>query len=153
MILILTLISGVILANNNYSWMNDGKINRRVLDIPSPKGYKRTNIKKDSFADWLRHLPLKKKNAQVYLHNGNLKLKQFVHNSVIDIDVGKRDLQQCADAVMRLRAEYLFSRNFYKEISFKFTSGDEYTFNDWKSGKYPKIKKNKVTWIIILPNN
>ena len=145
-IFILMLFSVFVFANN-YSWINESKINRRVSDIPSPKGYKRTNIKKDSFQSWLRHLPLKKKNAKVYLHNGNLKFKQYVHHSVVDIDIGKRDLQQCADAVMRLRAEYLFSKKHYNNISFKFTSGDKYSFNDWVKGKYPKIKKNKVIWV------
>ena len=33
------------------------------------------------------------------LYNGELKYNQKVHERVVDLDVGKRDLQQCADAV------------------------------------------------------
>jgi hypothetical protein len=40
----------------------------------------------------------------VLLYNGAPKFRQDVHAAVIDIDVGTRDLQQCADATMRLRA-------------------------------------------------
>lgn len=35
------------------------------------------------------------------LYNGSQKPNQSVHYAVFDIDVGKEDLQQCADAVMR----------------------------------------------------
>src|SRR5439155_25136555 len=62
-----------------------------------------------SFGEWLRGLPLLPAGAQVHLFDGQLKARQDVHAQVIDLDVGARDLQQCADAVMRLRAEYLLS--------------------------------------------
>lgn len=43
--------------------------------------------------------------------------------AVIDIDVEKRDLQQCADAVMRLRAEWLWSIGTKDRIAFNYTGG------------------------------
>jgi len=149
LILVLIFTSSLVFAENKYSWIDNNEIKRRVIDIEAPKGFKRLKVKKGSFADWLRHLPLKEKSAKVYLHNGKLKFKQFVHHSVLDIDIGKRDLQQCADAVMRLRAEYFYSKKHYKNISFKFTSGDKYSFNNWINGKYPVIKKKKLAWKMI----
>jgi len=146
LILVIILTSSLLFAENKYSWIDKDKIKRQIIDIKAPKGFKRTVVKEGSFGDWLRHLPLKEKSAKVYLHNGNLKFKQFVHHSVLDIDIGKRDLQQCADAVMRLRADYFYSKKHYKNISFKFTSGDKYSFNDWISGKYPIIKKKRLAW-------
>ena len=72
-------------------------------------GLTRVAVAPGSFGDWLRHLPLLPPGAPVHLFDGRLKPRQDVHAAVVDLDVGTRDLQQCADAVMRLRAEYLFA--------------------------------------------
>jgi hypothetical protein len=54
------------------------------------------------------------------------KWRQDVHVAVIDIDVGWRDLQQCADAIMRLRGEWLFSAG--RPVAFNDTDGKRRTF-------------------------
>jgi Domain of unknown function (4846) len=75
-----------------------------------PAGALRVELPADSFGAWLRRLPLLPDGTPVRLFDGNLKPRQDVHAAVVDLDVGRRDLQQCADAVMRLRAEYLRAR-------------------------------------------
>jgi hypothetical protein len=99
-----------------------------VEEIPVPQGY--TTKKNDfgSFAGWLQKISLKKDNA-VYLFNGALKTNQQAQFAVLNISVGKQDLQQCADAVMRMRAEYLYSRGTYEEISFTDYRGRLYNFS------------------------
>lgn len=77
--------------------------------IAPPAGARRVEVAAGSFGAWLRGLPLKPPGAPVHLFDGRLKARQDVHAAVVELDVGTRDLQQCADAVMRLRAEYLFS--------------------------------------------
>ncbi len=110
--------------------------------IQPPEGFKRIPANKNSFASWLRGLPLKKKSSPVRLHNGSLKWNQFAHLHVINIDVGKRDLQQCADAVMRLRAEYLYSRQRYSEIAFNYTNGKRIYYTRWaKDRSYKRFRK------------
>jgi hypothetical protein len=82
----------------------------------------------------------------VRLHDGSRKLNQLAHHLVIDIDTGQRDLQQCADAVMRLRAEYLFARGCHDAIAFDFTSGDRARWSDWRTGVRPIVQGNEVSW-------
>lgn len=91
----------------------------KICDIPTPEGYQRIEVEDNSFGFYLRNLSLKEDNT-VYYYNGEPKHTQSIHYAVIDIDVGNRDLQQCADAVMRLRAEYLYSQKRYTEIHFNF---------------------------------
>ena len=78
-----------------------------INDIETPESYRRISVGNGSFAGWLRNIRLKK-DKRVFLYNGSLKPNQSAQFAVVDISVGNKDLQQCADAVMRLRAEYLY---------------------------------------------
>jgi hypothetical protein len=70
-----------------------------------------------------------------------------VHLAVIDIDVGSRNLQQCADAVMRLRAEWLFGAGRTGDIGFNDTgSARPISFARWAAGDRPKISHGSLTW-------
>jgi len=111
-----------------------------------PKGFKRESYQKNSFQYYLQNFPLKPYGTEVYLYNGSLKNRQDVHESILDISVGKRDLQQCADATMRLRAEYLFKQQLFEEIHFNFTNGFNATYSKWRKGKRIHVKGNTVTW-------
>lgn len=110
-----------------------------------PPGFERQTFS-DPLSRWLRGLPLKKGIPDVRYFNGELKPKRDLHLAVVAIDTGKRDLQQCADAVIRLRAEYLWSTHRLEEIVFNFTSGHPAKWQDWSQGKRPKINGNRVTW-------
>ena len=116
-----------------------------VGQIPAPIGYYR-DFTGNEFEEWLRSAPLKSIDEPVMLHNGKQKYNQDVHYRVLDFDVGSRDLQQCADAVMRLRGEFLYNSNQADEIAFNFTSGDRIAFQKWKSGQRPVVKGNNVGW-------
>ncbi len=133
--------------NPSYPWQQDrapaGDIASR---IPPPEGFQRTETPAGAFAHWLRHLPLKQEGTPVCLYDGRMKPNQQAHYAVIDIDTGTGDLQQCADAVIRLRAEYLYSQRNIPAIHFNFTSGDEASFSRWISGHRPVVNGNRVTW-------
>lgn len=109
-----------------------------------PNGYSRT--KGDAFASFLRSFPLKENGAKVYLYNGEEKYNQAVVAAVLDIDVGSKDLQQCADGVMRLRAEYLYQNKRYDEIHFNFTNGFNAEYSKWRQGYRIAIKGNSTSW-------
>ncbi len=126
-----------------YSWMERFDPDQAIINrIATPTGYER--IGADGFGRWLRHLPLKAPGTPVYLYNGALKANQSAHHSVIDIDTGEKNLQQCADAVIRLRSEFLFAIGSYERIAFNFTSGDRIRFDKWAAGFRPVVKGNSV---------
>lgn len=112
-----------------------------------PAGFQRIHQAPQSFGHFLRNLPLEKHGTPVLLYDGQLKENQDVHEAVLKIDVGKRDLQQCADAVMRLRAEYLFQTKQYAKIHFHFTNGFDARYSKWAEGYRIKVSGNKVSWL------
>ena len=129
----------------NYAWLSDFNVENTLVNrIAPPANFERISYDEASFSDWLRHIPLKPGKPNVLLYNGALKSRQNVHAAVIDLDVGTKDLQQCADAVMRLRAEYLWSAEKKDAISFNFTSGDACKYKAWKEGFRPVINGNAV---------
>ena len=103
---------------------------KTIGEIPTPSGYKRIIEERNSFGVWLRNIPLKH-DPGIYLFNGRLRDNQSTHFAVLDIPVGDKDLQQCADAIMRLRAEYLFSQGKYSEIEFRDNANKAYK---WTKG-------------------
>ena len=140
--------AGAVVAEPRYAWLEAGaRIDPLEMRLPVPHGFKRVQVAPGSFGEWLRGLPLKPAGTPVRLHDGRLKGRQDVHAAVIDIDVGKRDLQQCADAIMRLRAEYLFSIGKLGEISFNATSGDAMPFSRWIRGERASFSGNKLKWV------
>jgi len=111
-----------------------------------PDGYERKAQDSSSFGFYLRNLPLKKHGSAVHLYNGELKGNQNAHAAVINMSVGKRDLQQCADAVMRLRGEYLFHNNRYSDIHFHFVNGFNCGYSKWREGNRISLNGNSVFW-------
>jgi hypothetical protein len=75
---------------------------------------------------------------------GRRGIRRYI--TVLDLDTGRRDLQQCADAVIRLRAEYLFANGKADDVVFRFTSGHPAEFKKWAAGHRPKVAGNTVTW-------
>ncbi len=125
----------------------DGElIMESVKDIPLSGAFERVALVEKSFASFLRNFPLKTKNNTVFLYNGQPKRNQDVHYAILKLDVGDEDLQQCADAVIRLRAEYLYKYKRYREIHFNFTNGSRVDFDKYAKGYRPYFKGNKDYW-------
>ena len=114
--------------------------------ISPPEGYTRIDADQNSFTTYLRNIPLRPDGSVVKLYNGSPKVSIDVYVAVADLPIGKRDLHQCADAVMRLRAEYLWQHKRYDEIHFNFTNGFRADYSKWRAGYHISVKGNEVSW-------
>lgn len=116
-----------IFPGENQLLVSHHQSDRMIGNIPTPRGYHRVDFGEKSFSTWLRSIHLKK-DGRVFLYNGVLKSNQSAQFAVLDIPVGKKDLQQCADAVIRLRAQFLLDSKRFDEISFADNNGKQYRF-------------------------
>ncbi len=112
-----------------------------------PKGYHRTIAEEESFGSFLRNLPLKPHGSAVLLYDGSVKPVQDNHCAVVNMDIGDKDLQQCADAIIRLRAEYLFEKNQFQDISFHFTNGEIADFVKYAEGFRAVNIEDNMRWV------
>lgn len=97
--------------------------------IALPEGYTRCSVQPEAFAQWLRSFKLRSNNT-VYLYSGQPADRQDMQYAVLDLSTGHKNLQQCADAIMRLRAEYYFARKEYSKIEF-IDGKQKYNFGDY----------------------
>lgn len=110
-------------------------------------GFQRIAVAPGSFGAWSRQLPLLPEGSPVLLFNGDHKHRQDVHAAVLDLSVGKKDLQQCADAVMRLKAEHLYANGRGKEIRFHFTNGFLADYARWRQGERILVNGGHCRWV------
>ena len=115
--------------------------------FPAPEGFTRTNADNNSFQQFLRTLPLKPHGSEVMIYDGRTKPNYNVYDAVVDLKIGTKNLHQCADAVMRLRAEYLYKEGQFDKIHFNFTNGFRVDYSEWMQGKRIKVEGNKTWWV------
>ncbi len=115
--------------------------------FPVPKGFTRVKTADNSYEAYLQNFKLKPYGSVVHYYNGKVKPNDNIYDAVLDIDVGNYDLQQCADAVMRLRAEYLYEQKRYNDIHFNFTNGFTANYSKWQQGYKITVRGNDVNWV------
>lgn len=115
--------------------------------IQAPAGYSRIPTQEKGLTQFLRNLELKPDGSDVLLYDGSAKGNQADHAAVFNLDVGNRDLQQCADSVMRVYAEYYWSIEAYDKIAFHLTNGFLMEYTKWRDGNRLKVDGNHVSWV------
>ncbi len=114
--------------------------------IMPPKGYVRVAEPEGSFGAYLRGLKLKPDGAKVHYFNGREKMNNNLYAAVVDMNIGNKDLQQCADVIMHARAEYLYNKHEEDKIHFTLTNGFRADYSKWKAGYRIKVSGNTTTW-------
>ena len=118
-----------------------------ITRFTPPKGYFWEKNPTGSFSEFMVNFPLHPKNFPVRDFNEVPITRQYNHVAILKIDVGDKDLQQCADAWIRLYSEYLWAQKRFDEIGFEFTSGQFFSWNDYKKGLRTQEIKNRVRFI------
>ena len=113
-----------------------------IGDINPREGFRRVKVDPNSFGAYLRSFPLKD-DWNIYYYDGRRVENQFGAFCTLDIDLGDKDLLQCADAVMYLRASYLYSQKRYDEIHFNSLAGKRMNYTDYVKGDYSPAKFRK----------
>lgn len=114
--------------------------------INVPQGYTRTKVKEDSLAAFLRKYPMKEAGSPVLLYDGTPKAIQSDHVAVFKLPIENYDLQQCADSIMRVYAEYYWSTGQYDKIGFHFSGDFVAEYSKWREGYRISINGDNCSW-------
>ncbi len=135
------------LVRKAYPWL--GPENREPLAarFDPPPGFRRVKLPPQSFGAWLRGLPLMPADAPVRTYSGTVLHPASDRRiaGVVDIDVGKADLQQCADAVIRLHAEWKWSRG-EQDASYRAAAGMPLPFARYAKGERLVPHGQSLSW-------
>lgn len=112
----------------------------------TPEGYIRDTYNEKSFGTFVRQYSMQKDQAKVHLYDGSEKAKQSSAAAVFSMKVGDRDLQQCADSVIRMYAEYFYNSKQYDRMKFHFVDGFECSYKKWMEGYRVAFNNDKASW-------
>lgn len=116
--------------------------------FPTSAGFTRVKLDSRSFGSFLRNLPLAAPNTPVLSYRGDV-IREGNHPhvaAVVAIDVGNRDLQQCADAVMRLHAEWRYARGDRNQ-AYRAADGTNLTFARYAAGSRLHFDGKKLSFV------
>jgi Domain of unknown function (4846) len=135
---------------SRYPWLSKA-VTVRSLEaaIPPPPDFTRVAVEPGSFSAWLRGLPLRPAGTPVRDFQGGeiLAGDDPLLAAVVELDVGAAGLQQCADSIIRLHAEWLWSQGRKDRIAYRFTSGHLARWTGYAAGDRAQISGTKVSWV------
>ena len=115
--------------------------------INEPLDFERIEVSEGSFGDFLRKYEMKPDGSQVLIYDGTPKGNQNDHVAVFARPIEDRDLQQCADSIMRMYGEYYYSKGQYDKIKFPMGGGFVGDFSKWSQGYSISLSGNSLCWI------
>jgi hypothetical protein len=136
-----------------YPWLGDSGLRVPAASdtlerrFAPPAGFERVPIAAGSFGAWLRGLPLAATGTAVVSFRGET-IREATHPgvaAVVAIDVGTADLQQCADSVIRLHAEWLWSRG-RRDMEYRAASGVAMPLARWAKGERLVAHGTTIAW-------
>lgn len=130
-------------SSTNKKYINP-KGNTLETRIPVPAGYSR---EQSDFARFLQTYPLKESGSPILLYNGKKKWDQSAQVAVFKLPLENENLQQCADSVMRVYAEYYWNTKQYDKIQFHLSDGFLLSYTKWREGNRVVIKNDHASYV------
>jgi len=125
----------------DYPWGPADGDDRLDVRVAAPPGFTRIDVEPHSFAAFLRSLPLLPAGTPVRDFRGGVQRgpdSPFIA-AVVDIDVGHADLQQCADFVIRLNAEWRYGRGD-RSMAVGVLSGPPLSLHGYLGGERARVE-------------
>jgi len=137
-----------------YPWLEAGAegmpapVDTLEKRFPTEKGFERVALPKEGFGAFLRSLPLAAEGTPVLSYRGAVVRSADHPNvaAVAALDVGNRDLQQCADAVIRLHAEWRWAYG-HRDQAYRAASGTLLSFSRHAAGERIKVEGNSISLV------
>jgi hypothetical protein len=143
------------LAVESYPWLANPSLAQKAPEAKEPllarfappPGFERVAVEPGSFGAWLRGLPLAAEGLPVLTYRGDVLLRPDHENiaAVAALDIGSADLQQCADSVVRLHAEWRWSLGA-RDMSYRAASGSMMPLARWMRGERPFEEEGSIRW-------
>lgn len=115
--------------------------------ILTPQGFVRTDMEEDGFGRFVRDFPMEPDGSPILLYDGQLKSRQEVGIATFSLPViSSADLQQCADSVMRMYAEYFWHSGQFDKIRFHFVNGFLFDYPTYRDGKRVRFDGDTANW-------
>ncbi|MEI9941768.1 MAG: DUF4846 domain-containing protein [Pseudomonadota bacterium] len=148
--------SGPVPDAHRYRWLSadnlkfPAPVDSLEARFPTPPGYRRVALEPGSFGEWLRGLPLAAPGTPVLNNSGDTVFSgdDAYVAAVIAIDVGAGDLQQSADAIIRLHGEWLWANDQQNAISYKSTTKLDMPFSRWAKGQRLLAAGPNMGWVV-----
>jgi len=115
--------------------------------VAPPPGFARVVLDADSFGAWLRLLPLAPAGTPVRDYRGAVRYPAEDRRilAVSTLDLSAADLQQCADTVLRLHAEWRWARG-HRDHRYRAAAGTELALARFVAGERVTADGPRLVW-------
>jgi len=135
---------------SEYPWLSGSDTSGVIplaYRVAPPPGFARVVLDADSFGAWLRLLPMAPAGTPVRDYRGAVRYPAEDRRilAVSTLDLSAADLQQCADTVVRLHAEWRWARG-HRDHRYRAAAGTELALARFVAGERVAADGPRLVW-------